>query len=102
MSAGRAGRKPKITPEQEAAIGKALQQGPRAFGIDQDLWTLPDLAVAIERICGVTYRPTGVWYLLERLGWNLRRVERRTTTSGNVPGPGFWPCSYAGLAGGRW
>lgn len=77
VSAGRAGRKPKITPAQVAEVGAALQQGPRAFGIDHDLWTLPDLAKVIERLCGVSYRPTGVWYLLDRMGWNLRRVERK-------------------------
>src|SRR5712692_4807825 len=39
-AAGRAGRKPRLTPEHLAGIEAALRQGPRAHGFRTNLWTL--------------------------------------------------------------
>ena len=71
--AGRAGRKPKLTPAQLAHVDQALRQGGRAHGFATDLWTLPRIATVIERLTGVTYHPGHVWRLLRALGWSLQR-----------------------------
>ncbi len=71
--AGRAGRKPKLTPAQLARVDQALREGPRAHGLATDLWTLPRVATVIERLTGVTYHPGHVWRVLRALGWSLQR-----------------------------
>ena len=43
-AAGRAGRKPRLAPEQMVRIEAALRQGPRAHGFRTNLWTLPRVA----------------------------------------------------------
>ena len=75
--AGRAGRKPKVTAGQLAALAKALKAGPRAHGLPSSLWTLPRMALLLERQCGIKYHPGHVWRLLQRLGWSLQRPARR-------------------------
>lgn len=71
--AGRAGRKPKLTPVELARVDQALRQGARTHGFATDLWTLPRIATVIERLTGVTYHPGHVWRVLRALGWTLQR-----------------------------
>ena len=60
-AAGRAGRKPRLTPKQLQQLERALLQGPRFHGLDADLWSLPRMAVVIARLTGVRYHPGHVW-----------------------------------------
>jgi transposase len=79
-SAGRAGRKPKLSDAQLAAIVAALTRGAAANGYSTDLWTLARVAVVIERVSGVRYHPGHVWHLLrERLNWSRQRPARRAS-----------------------
>jgi len=52
-----AGRKPKLTEAQLQRTEKALLLGPRANGLDADLWNLPRIAAVIARVTGVLYHP---------------------------------------------
>ncbi len=72
-AAGRAGRKPKLTPAQLTRVDQALREGPRAHGFATDLWTLPRVATVIKRLTGVTYHPGHVWRVLRALDWSLQR-----------------------------
>src|ERR1035438_2743983 len=65
--AGRAGRKPRLQPDQ------ALGQGPRAHGFPSDLWTLPRIAKVIERLTAVHYHPGHVWKILKTMRWTLQK-----------------------------
>ena len=76
-SAGRLGRKPKMSEAHLEAVTAALVRGPRANGVAADLWTLPRVAKVIQRICGVRYGASGVWYVLGRLGWSAQRPARQ-------------------------
>ena len=75
--AGRAGRKPRLEALQLARVEAALLQGPGAHGFATELWTLPRVAMLIERLTHVRYHPGHVWYLLRRLGWSLQRPTRQ-------------------------
>jgi transposase len=75
--AGRAGRRPRLSPAELEAVDQALRKGPEAFGFDTDLWTLARVAAVIEQLTGVRYHPGHVWRLLRRLGWSLQRPARR-------------------------
>ena len=77
-SAGRAGRKPKLSDGQLAAVEEALLKGAEASGYANDLWTLPRAAEVIARLTGVSYHPGHVWYVLrDQLDWTWQRPARR-------------------------
>lgn len=75
--AGRAGRRPRLTPTDLRRVEKALRRGAPAHGFDTALWTLPRVATVIEQVTGVHYHPGHVWKLLGALGWSLQRPSKR-------------------------
>jgi transposase len=75
--AGRAGRKPKLTPAQLGQVERALLQGPLAHGYATLLWTLPRIAALIKQLTGVTYHPGHVWRILRALDWSVQRPAHR-------------------------
>ncbi len=75
--AGRAGRLPRLSPEQLSALEKALAAGPRAAGYVTELWTLPRVATLIRRRFDVRYHPGHVWRILRKLGWSCQRPATR-------------------------
>jgi transposase len=85
--AGRAGRKPRLQPQQRKMVDQALRKGARAHGFQTDVWTLPRFATAIERLTGVRYHPGHVWKILKAMKWSLQRPARRRlstfSSSGN-------------------
>ena len=75
--AGRAGRKPKLERQQLRRVEVALREGARAHGFGTDLWTLPRVAVVVERLTGVHYHPGHVWKILGSMDWTLQRPAKR-------------------------
>jgi transposase len=76
--AGRAGRLPKLSDEQLAAVEQALAKGPRANGFATEMWTLARVGQVIETLTEVRYSQTQTWTILrERLGWSRQRPARR-------------------------
>jgi transposase len=79
-AAGRAGRLPKLNPDQLTQVEGALAKGAAANGYANDLWTLKRVAEVIERVTGVSYHPAHVWYILRHgLNWSWQRPARRAT-----------------------
>ncbi|MEW5796574.1 MAG: winged helix-turn-helix domain-containing protein [Candidatus Zixiibacteriota bacterium] len=76
-AAGRAGRKPRLSPRQLATVEVALRRGPTAHGYTTNLWTLPRIAQVIQRLCGVHYHPGHVWRLLGQMGWSCQKPRRQ-------------------------
>jgi len=74
--AGRAGRKPKLTPSDLGQIERALLRGARAAGYPTELWTLPRITDVIATLTGITYHPGHVWRLMGQLGWSPQRPQR--------------------------
>jgi len=72
-SAGRAGRKPRITEVQITRIEKELLKGPRYHGYSTELWTLPRIAKLIQKVTGERYNSGHVWRILRRMGWSCQR-----------------------------
>jgi transposase len=75
--AGRAGRRPRLHPEDLRRIEKGLKRGPEALGYQTSLWTSWRVADLIERECGVKYHPTQAWRILRQLGWSCQRPVGR-------------------------
>jgi len=76
-AAGRAGRKPRLTPAQLRRLVRELLKGPQAHGYATDLWTLPRIAHLIKQRFGLSYHPGYLWHLLRRLGWSPQKPARR-------------------------
>lgn len=75
--AGRAGRMPRLGPDDLKVIDQALREGPVAHGFTTELWTLPRVAKLIDDLTGVRYHPAHVWRVLRQLKWSLQRPARR-------------------------
>ncbi|MFE5947636.1 winged helix-turn-helix domain-containing protein [Streptomyces sp. NPDC056480] len=70
-----------LTAGQEGELDGLLRAGPAAYGWDDQRWTLARVGVLIEERFQVRYEISGVWRLLDRLGWSwqvprVRAVER--------------------------
>lgn len=76
-SAGRRGRKPRLSGEELRSVERALLEGARAHGFPTDLWTLERVAQVIRKRTGKRYHPGHVWRILRRMGWSLQRPARR-------------------------
>jgi transposase len=75
--AGRAGRKPRLTPQARPRLEAALLEGPLRWGFATDLWTLQRVTAVIGKLCHVRYHPRHVWRVLRSLGWSRQRPARR-------------------------
>ncbi len=75
--AGRAGRRPGLSPADLKKIERGLKRGPEALGYDTSLWTGWRVAHLIEEECGVRYHPGHVWRILQQMGWSCQRPTGR-------------------------
>lgn len=75
-AAGRAGRKPRVTPAQLARVKRELLKGPLAHGYKTELWTLPRIAKVIEKTTGVCYHPGHVWRIVRSMGWSCQKPAK--------------------------
>jgi len=73
----RTGRPHKLTVVELKKIAESLLKGPRANGMDADLWTLSRMRKLIESITGKHFTLSGVWNVLRRLGWSAQRPAKR-------------------------
>lgn len=76
-SAGRLGRKPKLTKIKVARIRTILLQGPRQSGYATEFWTLERMTEVIRKTAGVSYHPGHVWKVLSAMGWSCQKPETR-------------------------
>src|SRR3974377_372350 len=56
-AAPRAGRDPRLPSRGLQRVQAALLQGARSHGFSADLWSLPRVALVIERLTGIHYHP---------------------------------------------
>ncbi len=75
--AGRAGRKPRLTPRQKTRLEQRLLAGPERLGYETSLWTSERVAHLIQQEFGVRYHPGHVWKILVSLGWSCQRPTGR-------------------------
>jgi len=75
--ARRLGRPVRLSNEQLTRVERLLLKGPAAHGYTTELWTLPRMAVVIERETGIRYHPGHVWRVLQRLGWSLQKPAKQ-------------------------
>jgi transposase len=77
-AAGRAGRKPKLAPDQEQELVNILVAGPEAAGFATPLWTLERVAKVMRRQFGFAcHATTALRVLRDRLGWSCQKPVGR-------------------------
>lgn len=75
--AGRAGRKPELTPADRERLEDLLLGGPEKLGYETPLWTCAPVAHLIEQEFGIPYHRGHVWKILDDLGWSCQRPVGR-------------------------
>jgi transposase len=75
--AGRAGRKPRLAPQDLRGIERGLKRGPEALGYEAGLWTTGRIGELIFLETGVRFSNSHVWNILRRLGWSCQRPVGR-------------------------
>jgi transposase len=70
--AGRAGRKPKLGPQDLRRIEHGLKRGPEALGYEAGLWTTGRVGELIFLETGVRFSNSHVWNILRCLGWSCQ------------------------------
>ena len=76
-AAPRAGRKPLLRARDLQRVQAALLQGARSHGFSADLWSLPRVALVIERLTGIHYHPGHVWKILGAMHWTVQKPEKQ-------------------------
>ncbi len=71
------GRPSKLSPEQLRRLESELEKGAMAHGYSQDYWTLDRIGKLIWDLFGVRYHPSGVWHVLDRIGWSSQKPQRQ-------------------------
>ncbi len=66
----------KLTEKQIKRLEKALDQGAYAFGYAGDYWTLDRITQIVWQLFNVRCHPSGVWRILDRMGWSNQRPQR--------------------------
>lgn len=78
VSKGHSGARCVLDDAQVTQLGRLLDEGPAAFGYDDQRWTLLRVAAVIEARFGYRYTERGVSYLLERMGFSWQTPRRRS------------------------
>jgi transposase len=75
--AGRAGRKPLLSPVDQKRLVELLEKGPERLGYETRLWTCDRVAHLIADEFDVSYHSGHVWKILRQLNWSVQRPAGR-------------------------
>ena len=65
-----------LTKDQIKKLEQELLKGAYAHGYSEDYWTLDRIGHVIWDLFKVRYTPSGVWRLLDGIGWSCQKVQR--------------------------
>lgn len=65
-----------LTKDQIKKLEQELLKGAYAHGYSEDYWTLDRIGRLIWELYKVRYTPSGVWRLLDGMGWSCQKVQR--------------------------
>ena len=95
--AGRAGRKPGLSPEDLGKIERGLKRGPETLGYETGLWTTNRVAHLIEQECGIAYHPSQAWRILRAVGMELSASHGPRLGAGRRQDPAVEAEALAGV-----
>lgn len=65
-----------LSKNQIKRLEKELLQGAYAHGYSEDYWTLDRIGHVIWELFKIRYTISGVWRLMDRMGWSCQKVQR--------------------------
>jgi transposase len=65
-----------LSKNQIQQLERELLKGAYAHGYSEDYWTLDRIGHVIWTLFKVRYVPSGVWRLLDRMGWSCQKIQR--------------------------
>jgi transposase len=65
-----------LTKDQIKKLEQELLKGAYAHGYSEDYWTLDRIGRVIWDLYKIRYTPSGVWRLLDGMGWSCQKVQR--------------------------
>jgi len=65
-----------LSKEQITRLKQELLKGAYVHGYSEDYWTLDRIGRVIWDLFKVRYTPSGVWRLLDGMGWSCQKVQR--------------------------
>ena len=65
-----------LSDEQIKQLEQELLRGAYAHGYSEDYWTLDRIGHVVWTSFKVRYVPSGVWRLLDRIGWSCQKIQR--------------------------
>jgi transposase len=71
------GPKPRLQARQVQRLARQLKRGARVHGYADEHWTLDRIAHLIWTLFGIRFHPSGVWYVLQRMGWSSQKPARQ-------------------------
>jgi transposase len=73
----KAGRPPRLKPQDLPVLKRALKAGPGEHGFPTELWTTQRVAQVIKARFDIEYHPDHVGRLLGQIGWSCQRPTTR-------------------------
>lgn len=73
----RPGPEPRLKTRQLERLARQLKRGARAHGYHEDHWTLDRIAHLIWTLFRIRFHPSGVWYVMQRMGWSSQKPTRQ-------------------------
>lgn len=67
----------RLSPTQRDELGRVLDEGPIAAGLETAMWTGKGVAAVIQQRFGVSYHPQSVARLLHEMGFSVQRPRKR-------------------------
>lgn len=71
------GPKPRLNNRQVQRLARQLQRGACVHGYAEDHWTLDRIAHLIWTLFRLHFHPSGVWYVMQRMGWSSQKPTRQ-------------------------
>lgn len=65
-----------LSKEQTKKLEEELLKGAYAHGYSEDYWTLDRIGHVIWDLYTIRYTASGVWRLLDGMGWSCQKVQR--------------------------
>lgn len=74
---GKPGPKPIFSDQHREQLAELLQKGPRAFGYENDLWSLPRVRSVVGNELGIWVSTVDIWRLLRSMNWSPQKPKRK-------------------------
>jgi len=68
----------RLSDAQLRRLESVLKRGAFARGYAEDYWTLDRIAHVVWELFRVRYSASGMWYVLQRIGWSCQKPQRRS------------------------